>query len=177
MPVVLLDQVVNTNYGQFTLEWGTSGETWDGDADRFFADQVNGWIGAAVDGVTVVVLARYGGGSAMRVELWSEEPAVDPVWEDIVEVSVRVREADGVGWGTWSWTESGVLDLAPGDYRLRANARGRDSGKAGEFDPEVVDYYLLQFWPAPSSLDAVVRTTSADAAYWNDAWGGRRKTP
>ena len=175
-PVVLLDQVVHTSYGQFTLEWGDSGDAWDGNADRFFADQQNGWIGAAVEGTVVVVLARYGGGSAMRIELWPEEPPTDASWEDCVEVSTTVGPGDVVGWGTWDWTESGKLALSPGSYRLRANARGRDAGHAGEFDPEVVDFYLLQFWPAPPTVDAVVRTTSIDAAGWNDGWGSRRSS-
>jgi hypothetical protein len=174
MPIVLFDQVVNTSYGQFALEWGASGNTWDGDADRFFAGQLNGWVAAAVEGVIAVVLARYGGGSAMRIELWPEEPPTDPAWEDSVEVSIRVDEGDTVGWGTWAWSESGTLALPAGDYRLRASARGRDAGRDGEFEPEVVDHYLLQFWPAPVRPDAVIATTSADAAYWNIAWGSRR---
>jgi hypothetical protein len=174
MPTVLLDQVVNTDYGQFTLEWGSSGNAWDGDADRFFAGQLNGWVGAAVEGVVVIVLARYGGGSAMRIELWPDEPPTDPACEDTVEVSIRVNEGDTVGWGTWDWSESGTLALPVGEHRLRASARGRDAGKEGEFDPDVVDHYLLQFWPSPARADAVVTTTSADAAYWNTAWGSRR---
>ncbi|MBF4635126.1 hypothetical protein ITJ38_11985 [Agreia pratensis] len=176
MPVVLLDQVANTSYGQFTLEWGGSGDVWDGNADRFFAEQQNGWIGAAVEGTVVVVLARYGGGSAMRVELWPEEPPTDLAWEDSVEVSMIVGPGDTIAWGTWTWAESGTLALPPGSYRLRANARGRDAGHAGEFDPEVVDYYLLQFWPAPPRPDAVVRTTSDNATYWNESWGSRRSS-
>lgn len=177
-PIVLLDQVVHTNYGQFTLEWDSSGTTWDGDADRFFAGQLNGWIGAAVEGVVVVALARYGGGSALRAELWPQEPQqeapTDAAWEDSVEVSVTVSAGDSVGWGTWSWADSGTLDLPAGSYRLRASARGRDAGQAGEFDPDVVDFYLLQFWLAPPAPDAVLRTASADAAYWNKEWGSRR---
>lgn len=174
MPIVLLDQVVRTSYGQFTLEWGTSGNAWDGDADRFFAGQLNGWIGAVVEGVVVVVLARYGGGSAMRVELWPDAPPTDASWEDCVEVSITINAGESVGWGNWDWTESGALALPPGGYRLRANARGRDAGAADEFAPDVVDHYLLQFWPAPMSPDAVMRTTSSDAAYWNKEWGSRR---
>ncbi|MFK4805374.1 hypothetical protein ACI3KX_05880 [Microbacterium sp. ZW CA_36] len=46
--LILLDKVVRTDYGQFTILQGADG--FDGDANRFFADQANGWVGAAVPG-------------------------------------------------------------------------------------------------------------------------------
>lgn len=82
MTIVLLDDVVHTAYGSFTLT--DTGEIFDGDAERFFADQANGWVGAAVGGVVHVALARWGGGSAVRIELLDAEPPVGDA-EDIVE--------------------------------------------------------------------------------------------
>lgn len=35
---------------------------------------------------------------------------------------------------------------------------------------EPVDDYLLTFWPAPESPDAVLKQTSQTAAYWHSAW-------
>ena len=71
-------------------------------------------------------------------------------------------------------SRGGPLDLPPGSYRLRSSARGRDAGAEDELADGVVDHYLLQLWPAPSAPDAVVRTTSDNAAAFHRDWGGRR---
>lgn len=170
MTIVLLDEVVRTAYGSFTLT--ETGEIFDVDADRFFADQANGWVGAAVGGVVHVALARWGGGSAVRIELIDAAPPMGDA-EDIVEVSVTVT-AETMGWETWSGEQAGRFPLAPGTYRLRVSAWGRDVGAAEEFAEGIVDRYLLQFWPAPVEQDAILRVESENAAYWNRAWGGRR---
>lgn len=173
MTRVLLDQTIYTDYGQFSLEWGD--ESWDGDADRFFADQDNGWVGAAVPGVVHLVMARRSGGSSVRVEMLNEEPPIDDSWEDCVEVSLEVPVGASVRWSTWAGENSSVLDISADSYRLRVGARGRDSGQAGEFEAGVVDFYLLQLWPSPSGQqDSVLRVGSADAAYWHAEWGSRR---
>lgn len=165
-----MDAVVSTDYGQFTV---TAGDSFDGDADRFFAGQANGWVGAAALGVLHVVLARRSGGSAVRIELWEQEPAPSEA-EDVVEVSAAFPEGERIRWETWASASTGELALPPGSYRVRASARGRDAGRDGEFADTVVDSYLLQFWPAPPVADAVLRTLSSDAEYWNASWGQRR---
>jgi hypothetical protein len=170
--MVLLDQTIQTDYGQFTLEWGD--DCWDGDADRFFMGQENGWVAAAIPDVVHVVMARRSGGSSVRIESFNEEPPLDPSWEDCVEVSFTVPEGVAVRWVTFAGEDGGKLHIAAGGYRLRVSARGRDKGHEGEFDPDVVDYYLLQLWPSSIEPDAVLRVGSADAAYWNAEWGNRR---
>lgn len=172
MERVLLDQVIHTDYGQFSLEWGTA--VWDGDPDHAFAGQQNGWVGAAGTDLVHVVLARRSGGSSVRVELLDREPPPTDTWEDCVEVSLRIPVGASTHWSTWAGENSGALPLPAGSYRLRVSARGRDAGKAGEFSEEVVDSYLLQLWPAPAAPDAVLRVGSVDAAYWNAEWGSRR---
>jgi hypothetical protein len=170
MPTVLLDEVVHTDYGQLTLLQGDEG--FDGDADRFFAGQNNGWVGAAVDGVVHVVLGRRSGGSAVRIERHEVAPPLGD-WEDVVEVSFSV--ADGpVGWEGWAGEPNGVLDVPAGDYRIRVSARGRDAGHAGEFVDGVVDSYLIELWPDVRRADEIIRATSEDAAYWHSSWGSRR---
>jgi len=172
MAKTLLDQTIDTDYGQFSLEWGN--ETWDGDSERVFADQQNGWVGAAVPGLVHIVLARRSGGSSVRIEALEEEPPHDSSWEDCVEVSMEVQIGAVVRWVTWAGQESGELDIFDGSYRLRVCARGRDAGQAGEFEPGVVDFYLVQLWPSPARQDAVLRVGSLDAAYWHAEWGSRR---
>ena len=169
-----MDQVVETDYGQLDLGWG-DGEGFDGDTDRFFAGQVNGLVGAADPEGVYLVLARRSGGSQVRIEVHDTEPSLTDEWEDVVEVSITVPEsAETIGWTTWAGEDGGVLKIPPGAYRVRVNARGRDAGAEDEFAEEVVDFYLLQLWPTPPRPDEIVRTTSADAAYWHDANGGRR---
>jgi hypothetical protein len=171
---LLLDEVVETDYGQFDLVYG-DGIGFDGEADRFFAGQVNGLVEAADPGGVYLVIARRSGGSQVRIVLLDGPPADDPSWEDVVEVSTSVPPSGVVSWMSWGYMAGGELpDLTPGDYRLRVSARGRDAGKADEFADGVVDHYLLQLWPAPLTGDAIIRTASEDAAYWHAEWGGRR---
>lgn len=172
MATVLLHQTIHTDYGHFSLEWGD--DVWDGDADRFFGNQQNGWVGAAVFDVVHIVLARRSGGSSVRIELSDEEPPLEESWEDCVEVSLQIPDGPTVRWSTWAGEESSSLDISPGSYRLRVGAHGRDAGHAGEFESGVIDFYLLQLWPSLPSPDAVVRVGSADAAYWHAEWGNRR---
>jgi hypothetical protein len=172
MPDVLLDQVVFTDYGQFSLEWGE--DMWDGDADRFFASQENGWVAAAVADVVHVIMARRYGGSSVRVESWADEPELEPGWEDCVEVSLAIPTGAEARWATWAGEDGGPLDLPEGTSRLRVSARGRDAGRGDPEDGEVVDFYLLQLWPAPTAPDAIVKVGSSDADYWNREFGGRR---
>lgn len=69
---------------------------------------------------------------------------------------------------------SGELrDVPPGSYRLRVSAKARDAGEDGEFSEEVIDYYLLEMWPA-SQPDAILRSSSKGAEYWHKTNGSRR---
>ena len=152
---VLFNGIVHTEYGQFDLTWGADDVGFDGDFDRFFAGQVNGVAGAAVDDGLYINLARRSGGSQVTISLCSGEPTLKR-------------------WLTWAAEETGALALPPGEYRVRVIARGRDAGAAGEFEDTLVDFYLVEFWPADDQPDAVVRVGSADATYWHREVGGRR---
>ncbi len=172
MSVVLLDQVVYTDYGQLTLEWGN--DTWDGDADWFFDHQQNGLVGAADGDNVVILLARRSGGSAVRIVLQESQPPLGKEWEDIVEVSLVLPAGRQMRWASWAGESGGPLAVAPSTYRLRLCARGRDAGAQDEFADGVVDTYLVELWPAPAALDAVLRVGSDDARYWHRTWGSRR---
>jgi hypothetical protein len=174
MEKVLLDEIVETDYGQLDLVYG-DGTGFDGDVDRFFAGQANGLVGASDPGGVYLVLARRSGGSQVRIVLLDGPPPEDPTWEDVVEVSTTVPSSGDVTWTSWGYENSGELaDVTPGDYRVRVSARGRDAGAADEFADGVVDHYLLQLWPAPPTPDAIIRTGSDNATYWHAEWGSRR---
>ncbi|WP_101523056.1 hypothetical protein [Nocardioides houyundeii] len=66
------------------------------------------------------------------------------------------------------------LNLPAGSYRVRVSARGRDAGPADELAPEVVDFYLVEFWPEALAEDAILRTGSENARYWHAALGSRQ---
>ncbi|MDO4917928.1 hypothetical protein [Kocuria sp.] len=59
----------------------------------------------------------------------------------------------------------------PAAYRLRVSFRDREAGHQDEVSGE----HLLEFWQAPLAPDAILRSTTSDAAYWHRAWGVRRE--
>jgi hypothetical protein len=175
MKRVLLDEVIDTDYGQFDLVWSDDAG-FDGDWDRFFTGQVNGLVGAADAGGVYINLGRRSGGSRLRIVLLDAEPPLSPSrYEDVVEVSTVVPGDADVQWMSWAGEASGrVAGVEPGEYRLRVSAQGRDAGSAGEFAEGVVDEYLLELWPSPMEPDEVLRVGSQDAQYWHKEIGGRR---
>lgn len=175
MKRVLLDQIVLTDYGQFDLVWGPNGG-FDGNFEHFFSGQVNGLVGASEPDGVYVNIARRSGGSPVRIVLMDTPPTGDVgSWEDVVEVSFILPEANEMKWYTWAGESWGLLGGLPaGSYRLRVSAKGRDEGHAGEFSEHPVDAYLLQMWPAPPHPDAVLLTGSEDANYWHREIGHRR---
>ncbi|WP_092614150.1 hypothetical protein [Jiangella sp. DSM 45060] len=174
MARVLLDATVRTDYGQFDLLWSAD-IGFDGDFDRVFAGQANGLAGAASPGGLYLHLARRSGGSPVRIVAHaSAPPAAADEWDDVVEVSVAVPPGSSPRWSTWAGEASGPLDLAPGEYRVRVSARGRDAGAAGELAEGPVDFYLVDLWPDPARPDEVLRSRSANAEFWHRQLGGRR---
>lgn len=170
-----MDQVVDTDYGQFDLVWVLGGE-FDGNFDRNFAGQVNGLVGAAAPEGVYLNLARRSGGSNVRIVLGDAQPGIGgQLWEDIVEVSISIPAGQELHLWGWAGMSGGVLEgLDPGNYRMRVGARGRDEGRDGEFSDQVLDFYLLELWPAPWQPDAILRVGSEDARYWHREVGSRR---
>lgn len=168
-----MDEVVQTDYGQFDIGW--EGIGFDGEVDRFFRGQVNGLVGAAHGGGVYLHFGRRSGGSPVRIVVVDAAPdEPDASWEDVVEVSVDVP-ATRIWWSSWAGETGGELDgIAAGSYRVRVSERGRDAGQDGEFADGLVDAYLVQFWPAPAEPDAILRVGSQDAPSWHREWGSRR---
>jgi hypothetical protein len=131
--------------------------------------QVNGLCGAGVSGVLCLVTGLHTGAVGFTVELHSDEPPLDDPWEDVVEVSFITAEER---LGLHGFDTLYPFNLPPGQYRVRYCVRGMDRGHYEENhteDDEVVDFYLLQFWPAPIAADRILRQTSQAAAYWHRA--------
>ena len=176
MERVLLDDIIDTDYGQFDLVW-SDGDGFDGNWDRFFEGQVNGLVGAADPGGVYISFARRSGGSRIRIVLLDGAPPLPPpCYEDVVEVSTTIPHGASPMWQAWGGANGSgeVAGLAPGTYRMRVSAHGRDAGHQNEFAEEVVDEYLLELWPSSTAPDAILRVGSRDAEYWHREIGGRR---
>ena len=176
MAMVLLDDVIFTNYGQFDLVWAEHGG-FDGDSDGFFRGQDNGLVGAGDPRGVYLHLARWSGGSRVRITLLESAPPLPPAeYEDVVEVSTTVLPGREARWQSWAGETGGTLAcLEPGDYRLRVSAQGRDAGHSGEAaDGVAVDEYIVEIWPAEPRPDEILRVGSEDARYFHGEWGGRR---
>ncbi|WP_399880230.1 hypothetical protein ACGH7X_00655 [Streptomyces sp. BBFR51] len=110
------------------------------------------------------------GSVGFGVEVHDQAPPLDPVWEDVVEVSFRPVSAGAalMEWGGGAAWELGLQEI---DYRVRYCARGMDEARQQDTrldDEPQVDCYLLQFWPAEPAPARVLKQISAIAAYWHD---------
>ncbi|MGQ4514649.1 hypothetical protein [Streptomyces sp. DW26H14] len=158
---------VHVHYGQIYVESDPDNPTTD--LSEAFAGQSGGLCGAAVPGALWMTTGLHTGDVGFCVEVHDEAPALDPAWEDVVEVSFRPL-SEGSCLIQWGGGAAWHLGLAVTDYRVRYCARGMDEGQKQDTRVEGVpqkDSYLLQFWPAPPAQDRVVRQTAEAAAYWH----------
>ncbi|MFB8276557.1 hypothetical protein [Nocardia colli] len=136
-----------------------------------FAGQNSGLCGAAVPGALFLLTGLHTGTVGFTVEVRSQAPALDPAWEDVVEVSFYPLSEESFLM-EWAGEDSWELDLREGlDYRVRYCAQGMDQARQKDVrldDEPLQDRYLLQFWPAPPEPDRIVRQTSQSAAHSHD---------
>lgn len=154
---VLFDAKVGVAYSQVYV---TSDDDWESDLDASFVGQANGLCGASQPGYLWLVVGTQNGDVRMRVELNEGEPQIDDAWEDIVEVSF-VPNSEEVNLTEWAGEATYKLALPhAATYRVRYCCLLMDA-------QDESDRYVLSFWPAPVRPDAVVKQSSAWAAYWH----------
>jgi hypothetical protein len=139
---------------------------WVAHTGRAFRGQANGLLGAAVDGVMVLVVPGMYGKYRTRVELGGRRPPVPRWCEDVVEAPFR---SDGELVMSSFESFSDTWQVEPGTYRVRYCVTGLDAAATeDEFDGDDYHTYtgrhLLQLWPAPIAPDEVVRVGSDWAA-------------
>jgi hypothetical protein len=134
-----------------------------------FGGQSSGLCGAATPGALFLTTGLHTGYIGFTVEVREQAPPLGAEWEDVVEVSFRPESADSALM-EWAGQAAWELSLDEVDYRVRYCAAGIDQARKHDTrgDGPQLDRYLLQFWPAPPGPDAVLKQTSATAAYWHD---------
>ncbi len=140
--------------------------------DEAFRGQTNGLCGGAVAGQLFLLTGLHTGEVGFSLEVHDFDPGVDDTWQEIVEVSFQAPGSEDGEFALHEWGGEQIcrVPLAPGaTYRVRYCASGMDRGACADThvrkDP--VDFYHLIFWPGPSAADAVLKETSANAAYWH----------
>ncbi|MCF6470274.1 hypothetical protein FAF44_17985 [Nonomuraea sp. MG754425] len=118
------------------------------------------------DGAALLLTGTHTGTLDFSATVADQDPGADTDgYEDIVEISLQ-SEAGRLSlceWGGGGVHEIPELPSGPGWYRLRYHAVDMDE------ESEAEDRYLLQIWPQPESVPQVVKSTSAQLAYWRSA--------
>lgn len=156
------------SYGQF---YATDGGFDTPLLEGAFHGQTNGLCGARTGRSLFCITGLHTGTVPVEVQILDAPPTLEPEWEDAVEVSMQLTGTELIvqGWGDDGHT---VAVPAPGTYRVRYCAAGMDAGRDQDTtvgDEPAPDRYRLQCWPAPAAPDAILRTTSENAAYWHGA--------
>jgi hypothetical protein len=162
---VLFDGEIHVHYGFLFLS------TKDDQPDLMDTrrGQRNGLCGAAEAGVLSMVTGTHTGYVRLRVEWLAAEPALDPSWEDAVEVSFMPLSTEA---RLSAFEEFHRLRLPTVDNlraRFCANDMdvAREQGALPDGRPPATERYLLQLWPGRPGPDAVLRETSRLAGYWH----------
>jgi hypothetical protein len=142
-----------------------------------FEGQVNGLCGARMRDLLFLRTGLHTGCVNVTVDFWDREPPLEDSWEEAVEVSFVINDAEWTGiveWGSAGWHP---IDLRRGRYRVRYCARNMDAGRRKDTlssdTEEPIDEYSLSFWFAPvGAPDRVIRQTSETAANWHQ-WADR----
>lgn len=161
---VLLDTDVHVHYG---FLWLTAADHPLPEGDSR-AGQDNGLCGAALPGALGMVTGLHTGSVPVRVEALDVAPQLDDAYEEVVEASFFAPDRTCL----LSAFEDAHELLLPqaGELRARWSARGMEAANEADTRLEgepALDAYLLQLWPAAPAPGAVLRQTSAIAAYWH----------
>ncbi|MEV7283116.1 hypothetical protein AB0O01_00875 [Streptomyces sp. NPDC093252] len=144
MPRTHVDILVT--HAQFYLAELCALDMIDNDMYRGF----NGLVSAHTC-LAIVMTGTESGHVSLTADWRAEEPPLDlTAWESVVDVSMVFEEEPGALSGPRDEDGRGFPQLAPGSYRVRFHARGRDRGSAQRNVPgSPVEEHLVAAWPAP----------------------------
>lgn len=168
---MLLDELVRVHYRVFWIrsypgnyDANQEDEALEQSYELSCEGQVNGLCGAVVPGMLSFTTGMHTGKVPVRVEVHDAEPALDPVWQEAVEVSFTPRGPD-VYLELWEGPALPLPALEERDYRMRYCAA--DFNQQEDEITDSPERYLIQLWPAGPQPDSVLRQTSDFAAYWH----------
>jgi hypothetical protein len=153
-------ELVPVQYHQFVIR------DEDGPVSSYLEQEQNGLVHVS-DGSITVLTGIHTGDVDVTVALHEIQPVPDSGdWQEIVEISAHSVSGELMVRGIMDDLDEELPALSfhgPGDYRLRIHARGRDT--AVDLAPdEVVEWYLIQVWPAPIQEVTVLRQSDAYGA-------------
>lgn len=127
--------------------------------------QDNGLCGAAVPGFLFLVTGTHTGLVHLTVRELGAAPELTAA-EEIVEVSFS-PETPRVSILGWDGERLFQGELSVPSNRVRWSLMSAASAHVTEDGGPQIEHCLLEFWPAPTSGDAVVRTSTESARYWH----------
>ncbi|MFF1872340.1 hypothetical protein [Kitasatospora herbaricolor] len=144
----------------------------NGFPDDFTSDMYTGFNGlislpaVTLGSFAIVMTGTETGNISVDVDWTETEPPLDlDAWEEVVEVSMEFEEEPGLVFGPSGASSEVLPQLAPGWYRIRVHARGRDEGhtlRTVSDDP--VEEHLITAWPAPPGPEIRHKLTDAYGA-------------
>ncbi|QKW36268.1 hypothetical protein HUT06_21370 [Actinomadura sp. NAK00032] len=149
---------VSVGYHQYWLEWAA----WDPGAIPFTGGNGLVWVSP---GRMVVMTGTDSGDIGVEIEVTDHAPPPDlDDWDDAVEVSADIT---GTTVELSAPVGISVTELrlpAPGTYRFRVHARGRDAGHDAEYidadeGDTIVEHHKIQIWPAPPTAETTLKLT------------------
>lgn len=124
----------------------------------------NGLV-SVVGGVIEVATGIHTGNVRVTVEAHSQRPDPAPGWEEIAEMPCHSPSGEVLVKPLMDDPADlpSLASRGPGRYRLRVHALGRDTAVDDSTD-DVVEFYLIQSWPAAHQDAVLVKATDAYGA-------------
>ena len=168
---------VNVHYWAMYFQ-GASTEMPEGDV--YFEGQINGLCGARMRTLLLLRTGLHTGCVHVTVDFWDKEPPLEDSWEEAVEVSFVVQDAEFTGILAGDLARFHPIDPRRGRYRVRYCGRNMDAGRRKDTllsdTEEPIDEYSLSFWFARAGApDRLIRQTSETAASWHQSEGRRSR--
>lgn len=129
-------------------------------------DWSNGLV-SAQGHIAIIMTGTETGLVSVTADWRQDAPPLDlDDWEEVVEVSLLFDEEPAFLAGCQKETDGrDIPGLAPGSYRVRVHARGRDRGDELRIVTDApVEEHLIQAWPAPPAAEVRHKLTDAYGA-------------